>query len=86
MIVVEVVSDTDPDKDYGRNVELYRQVPSILEYWVFDRCGDDDGPVLRVYLRDSGDQDWKIADYGPADTYSTSRLPGFRLPVTPIDD
>lgn len=86
LIVVEVVSDTDPDKDYVRNVALYQQVPSILEYWIFDKCGDDDGPVLRVYHRDSGEQEWMVADYGPADTYATSLLPGFEMPVTPVED
>jgi Uma2 family endonuclease len=85
-IVVEIVSESDPHKDYQRNVELYRQVPSILEYWLFDKCGDDDGPVMRAYSRDSGDSDWTTRDYGPADVYTTPLLPGFSLPVSPESD
>jgi Uma2 family endonuclease len=36
VLVVEVLSREDPDKDLVRNVELYLQVPSIREYWIFD--------------------------------------------------
>ncbi len=36
VLVIEVVSEDDPDKDLVRNVELYRQVPSIREYWIID--------------------------------------------------
>ena len=36
MLVAEVLSGEDPDKDLVRNVELYFQVPSIKEYWLFD--------------------------------------------------
>ena len=83
LIVVEVVSSDNSDKDYVRNVDLYQRIPSILEYWVFDRCGEDDGPTLRVYQRGTARQKWKIADYGPRDTYTTALLPGFKLPVCP---
>jgi Uma2 family endonuclease len=85
-IVVEIVSDSDPDKDYVRNVELYQKVPTILEYWLFDKVDEVDevnGPTMRVYHRDSGDQDWRTDDYGPDATYTTSLLPGFSLPVSP---
>jgi len=82
-IVIEIVSDDDPDKDHVRNVELYRQVSTILEYWLFDKVDDVDGPTLRVYHRDSGDQDWTPDDYAAADAYTTPLLPGFRLPVRP---
>jgi Uma2 family endonuclease len=84
MIVVEIVSD-DPEKDYDRNVELYRQVPSILEYWVFDKVEEDDGPVLKVFRRDSGEQDWTSEDYGCEAVYSTELLPGLRLSVSPSE-
>lgn len=82
-IVVEVVSESDPDKNYQRNVKLYEEVPSILEYWVFDKCGDDDGPVLRVFRRDSGEQEWTTSDFAPNDIYRTTLLPDFSLPVMP---
>ena len=81
-IVIEVVSD-DPDKDYVRNVDLYQQVPSILEYWLFDKVDEADGPVMRVYSRDLGEEDWSIDEYDSAATYSTPLLPGFKLPVSP---
>lgn len=83
LIVVEIVSADDAGKDYVRNVELYQQVPSIREYWVFDRCTEVYGPTLRVYHRESARQKWKTADYGPEDVYSTKLLPGFKLPVCP---
>lgn len=83
IIVVEVVSPGDPYKDYVRNVDLYQRVPSIREYWVFDRCGEPNGPTLTVYHRESGRQKWKTADFGPDDVYSTKLLPGFKLPVCP---
>ena len=82
LIVVEVVSE-DSVKDYVRNVVLYQNVPSIREYWVFDRCGEDGGPTLRVYHRATSRQKWKIDDYASHDTYSTDLLPGFKLPVCP---
>ena len=82
-IVIEVVSD-DPDKDYVRNVELYRQVPTILEYWLFDKVDDVDGPTLRVHRRDSGDQDWTAEDYAATEVYTTPLLPQFELPVRPV--
>jgi Uma2 family endonuclease len=83
IIVVEVVSEDGEEKDYVRNVDLYQRVPSIREYWLFDRCGEDDGPTLRVYHRATARQKWKIADYGPDDIYATTLLPGLKLPVCP---
>jgi Uma2 family endonuclease len=83
IIVVEVVSPDDPYKDYVRNVDLYQRVPSIREYWVLDRCGDSNGPTLTVYHRDSSRQKWKTSTFGPEDIYTTSLLPGLKLPVCP---
>jgi Uma2 family endonuclease len=83
LIVVEIVSPDDPHKDYVRNVKLYQRVPSILEYWVFDRCGEANGPTLTVYHRESSRQKWKTDDYGPERVYTTKLLPGFKLPVCP---
>jgi Uma2 family endonuclease len=81
-IVVEIVSE-DPDKDYIRNVDLYQRVPSILEYWLFDKVDEEGGPIMRVYRRDSGDQPWTIDEYDSTATYATPLLPGFALPVSP---
>src|SRR5205823_3821523 len=51
VLVVEVLSEDDPDKDLVRNVELYLQVPTIREYWIIDGRNDPDRPALRVYRR-----------------------------------
>jgi len=83
IIVVEIVSADDGGKDYVRNVDLYQRVPSIREYWLFDRCAEVSGPTLRVYYRTTGRQKWKTADYGPEDVYSTALLPGFKMSVCP---
>jgi len=82
-VVIEIVSDSDPDKDYVRNVELYQKVPTIREYWLFDKAEEVDGPILRVYRRDSGGQPWEIEEYDATAIYSTPLLPGFKLPVSP---
>lgn len=83
IIVAEVVSPGDPYKDYVRNVDLYQRVPSIREYWVFDRSREANGPTLTVYHRDSSRQKWKTSTFGPEDIYTTSLLPGLKLPVCP---
>lgn len=50
VLVVEVLSREDPDKDLVRNVELYLQVPSIREYWLFDtRSEGADRSTLKVH-------------------------------------
>jgi Uma2 family endonuclease len=82
IVVVDIVCG-DGAKGYVRNVKLYERVPSIREYWVFDRCTKMAGPSLTVYHRESGRQKWKTDDYGPEDVYSTKLLPGFKLPVCP---
>src|SRR5437763_457154 len=51
VLVVEVLSESDPDKDLVRNVTLYRQVPSIREYWVIDGLADPNRPSLTAYRR-----------------------------------
>lgn len=81
LLVVEVLGGEDDAKDLVRNVDLYRRVPSIQEYWVFDIRDDPAEPVLRVYRR-RGD-DWDLAEYDSRSTYTTDLLPGFALPVRP---
>jgi Uma2 family endonuclease len=82
LIVAEIMKD-DWKKDLVRNVELYREIPSILEYWIVDIRKDVNDPTLKVFRRDSGDEDWTATDY-PADAvYKTPLLRGFKLPVTP---
>lgn len=84
ILVVEILSPEDPDKDLVRNVDLYWRVPGIEEYWVFDNREDSDRPALRVYRR--GDDGWQVLDFGPDEIYTTPLLPGFELPVTPVED
>lgn len=81
LLVVEVLGGEDDEKDLVRNVELYRRVPSIQEYWVFDIRDDPADPVLHVYRR-QGD-DWALAEYDSSSIYRTDLLPGFALPVRP---
>jgi Uma2 family endonuclease len=80
-LVVEVVSEDDPDKDFVRNVKLYWQVPSIQEYWIFDTRNNPNEPTLFVYRR--GAKRWKKLTIPYGHTYTTPLLPGFALIVDP---
>ena len=51
VLVVKVLVEGDPDKDLDRNVELYRQVPSLQEYWILDGRQSVTHPRLLVYRR-----------------------------------
>jgi Uma2 family endonuclease len=82
VLVAEVVSQDDPEKDLVRNVELYRQVASIREYWILDPRSDAGQLQLIVYRR--GGQSWQkpmIVDEG--ETYTARCLPGFSLILDP---
>jgi Uma2 family endonuclease len=82
ILVVEIISEDDAEKDLERNVELYAEVPSIREYWVVDPRPDPDYPSLRVYRRRG--QNWqKPIDISPGQTYTTRLLPGFELALDP---
>jgi Uma2 family endonuclease len=81
VLVVEVLSLDDPDKDLVRNVELYFQVPSIKEYWLLDTREDPEHPLLRVHRRYG--RRWRIIDVAPGETYTTRLLPGFELLLDP---
>ncbi len=81
VLVVEVLSLDDPDKDLVRNVELYLQVPSIKEYWLFDTREDPEQLRLQVRRRYRGQ--WKLTEFGPGETYATKLLPGFTLRLDP---
>jgi Uma2 family endonuclease len=77
ILVVEVVSEDDPNKDLVRNAKLYLQVPSIREYWVLDPREDPEHPSLRMHRR-RGNR-WVIRDFAGGSTYTTKLLPGFSL-------
>jgi Uma2 family endonuclease len=81
-LVAEVLCLEDPDKELVRNVELYLQVPSIREYWLFDtRAEGADQPTLRVRRR--WGSRWRVIDLDYGETYTTKLLPGFELIVNP---
>jgi Uma2 family endonuclease len=82
LLVAEVVSPDNAEKDLVRNVELYLAVPSIKEYWILDPRDDPDRPTLRVYRR-RGARWQKPIDLAFGDTYTTRLLPGFTLTVNP---
>ena len=82
LFVVEVLSGEDDEKDLVRNVGLYLLVPSIQEYWVFDIRADPAHPTLRVHRLIASR--WEISELKPETGYATSLLPGFSLPVTPM--
>jgi Uma2 family endonuclease len=83
VLVIEVLSAGDPNKDLVRNVDLYLRVPSIKEYWVFDTLREGaDRPYLIVYRRWRGR--WREPlEVTPGETYSTRLLPAFELVVDP---
>jgi Uma2 family endonuclease len=81
VLVVEVLSLDDPDKDLVRNVELYFQVPSIREYWLLDTREDPERPTMQVRRRHG--RRWLLRSFGPGDTYVTRLLPGFELILDP---
>jgi len=81
ILVGEVLSIDDPDKDLVRNVELYLQVPTIKEYWVFDTREDPEHPSMRAYRRHGGK--WRVLDLSYGETYTTRLLPGFALKIDP---
>ncbi len=79
LVVVEILSSDNADKDEVRNVDLYFQVPSIKEYWLFDPRESSQRPSLRVHRRHG--KQWRIIDIAPGGTYTTRLLPGFELVV-----
>ncbi len=82
ILVVEILSEDDPEKDLVRNVELYLQVPTIREYWIIDNREDPDRPTMTVFRRRG--RRWRspiTVDFG--DKYTTPLLPGFELILNP---
>jgi Uma2 family endonuclease len=78
VLVVEVLSRDNPKKDLERNVALYRQVPSIQEYWILD----DLGPTLTLIAYRRAGRRWRKPLTVPENrTYTTPLLPGFSLTV-----
>jgi Uma2 family endonuclease len=81
VLVVEVLSLEDPDKDLVRNVGLYLEVPTIREYWLLDTRQSAERPTMRVYRRHG--KKWRIIDVAYGASYTTKLLPGFELILDP---
>src|SRR5206468_1338243 len=89
MLVAEVLSDENAEKDLVRNLEFYRQVPKIREYWIVDPREDADRPTMTVYRRRG--RGWARPVVVPAGgTYTSPLLPDFTLSlasqVPPADE
>lgn len=82
VLVGEVISADDPDKDLVRNVELYLQVPTVKEYWILDPRPRASQPSMTVYRR-HGKQWRKPLELAFGEVYTTKLLPGFELIVDP---
>jgi len=81
LLVVEVLINSNPEKDLVRNVELYFAVPSITEYWIFDGRENPDEPFL-IARRRKKDR-WLLHEVAYGETFSTPTLPGFSLLIDP---
>jgi Uma2 family endonuclease len=81
VLVVEVLTRDDPDKDLVRNMHLYFQVTSIREYWILDTRQGSEWPTLQVYRRHG--KRWRRIDVDYQETYITKLLPGFELILDP---
>jgi Uma2 family endonuclease len=80
--VAEVVSEDDPDKDLVRNVELFRQAPSIREYWILDPVTISGHLRMLVYRR-RGLRWQKAIVINEGETYEARFPPGFSLILNP---
>jgi Uma2 family endonuclease len=77
ILVVEVLSPDELDKDLVRNVELYFQVPSVREYWVLDTRQEVERPTLIAHRRYG--KRWRVHEVTGGETYTTRLLPDFEL-------
>jgi Uma2 family endonuclease len=82
ILAVEVVSPRYANKDLVRNVTLYREAPSVREYWIFDPRDRAGRLTLRAY-RKRGRAWQRPIDVAFGGTYDTPLLPGFTLVVDP---
>jgi Uma2 family endonuclease len=82
VLVIEILSEDNEEKDWERNLELYLQVPSIREYWVLDPLADPDRPSLTVYRR-RGARWQKPIRVAAGGRYTTPLLPDFTLVLDP---
>jgi Uma2 family endonuclease len=83
ILVAEILSPDNADKDLFRNVELSEAVPSIREYWIVDGRGEMEEMIFRV-CRKRGSKWQKPIDFGYGETYTTKLLPEFSLLIDPL--
>jgi Uma2 family endonuclease len=83
VLVIEVLSEDNAEKDLERNRKLYLDVPSIREYWIVDPITNPDQPSLLVYRR-RGSRWQRPIQVGAGGKYSTPLLPGFSLVLNPL--
>jgi len=83
IIVIEILSPGNHDKDVVRNVILYELAVEIREYWIFDGLEGNDQLTMTVYRR-RGEKWQKPIVLNMGDVYTTKLLPGFRLRLDPI--
>ncbi len=81
VLVVEVLSASDPEKDTERNPGIYWRVPSIKEYWIVDPRPIA-GPSMTALVR--GRDGWLERAVAPGGTYTTDLLPGLVLDLSTI--
>lgn len=81
LLVAEVLTSDDPEKDLVRNAALYWQVATIREYWVFDDRPENDELIMLVHRRHG--RQWRQIVLRQGKTYTTRMLPGFKLLVDP---
>ena len=81
VVVADVLVENDPEKDLVRNVDLYHQVPSIIEYWILDGRASTARPQLIVHRR--WGKGWRVHTYTYGETCTTRTLPGFELFIDP---
>jgi Uma2 family endonuclease len=82
LLVAEVISPKDPDKDLVRNVELYLQVPAIREYWILDSREGVSSLTMYVYRR-RGQRWQRLIEVKFGERYTTRLLPGLELILDP---
>jgi Uma2 family endonuclease len=83
LVVVEVISPDQAEKDTVRNVELYLDVPTVQEYWIVDPQITPAQPTLRVRRR-LNRRRWRAEIVIPhGGTYAAPTLPGLTLTFNP---
>ncbi|HUR55698.1 MAG TPA: Uma2 family endonuclease [Gemmataceae bacterium] len=81
LLVCEILVDADRRKDLERNPDLYRDVPSVREYWVLDGRDDANTPTLIQHRRYG--RRWVVREFPFGTTFTTKLLPGFSLLIDP---